>query len=64
MDKISYSEKVNNKTLLTKFSSINTHLGACKIYYNLILLEGTNKDDLESLGYILLYFQQNGFYKL
>jgi len=29
MNKVMYSEKANNKTIITKFSSINTHLGAC-----------------------------------
>ena len=28
LEKLAYSEKVNNKLITTKFSSINTHLGA------------------------------------
>jgi len=39
-----------NKAILNKFSSVNLHLG----------LPASKKDDLESLGYILVYFFRNG----
>jgi hypothetical protein len=40
-----------NKGILNKFSSVNLHLG----------LPPSKKDDLESLGYILVYFFKKGF---
>jgi len=39
-----------NKAILNKFSSVNLHLG----------LPASKKDDLESLGYILVYFFKKG----
>jgi len=39
-----------NKAILNKFSSVNLHLG----------LPPSKKDDLESLGYILVYFFKGG----
>ncbi|CAK88972.1 unnamed protein product (macronuclear) [Paramecium tetraurelia] len=47
---IGLGSKFSNQTKLTKFSSLNQHLG----------LTASPKDDLESLGFILMYFLRNG----
>ena len=49
--KIAEDSKARNKLSLCKYSSVGKHIGA-------IL---SRKDDLESLGYILLYFLRGGF---
>ncbi|CAD8088486.1 unnamed protein product [Paramecium primaurelia] len=47
---IGLGSKFSSQTKLTKFSSLNQHLG----------LTASPKDDLESLGFILMYFLKNG----
>lgn len=44
-------KNIHTKTLINKYSSVNTHLG----------LASSPKDDLESLGYILVHFLKKGF---
>ncbi|CAD8161729.1 unnamed protein product [Paramecium octaurelia] len=47
---IGYPSKFSNLNKLTKYSSLNQHLG----------LTASPKDDLESLGFILMYFLKKG----
>ncbi|CAD8107703.1 unnamed protein product [Paramecium primaurelia] len=47
---IGYASKFSNLNKLTKYSSLNQHLG----------LTASPKDDLESLGFILMYFLKKG----
>ncbi|CAD8100222.1 unnamed protein product [Paramecium sonneborni] len=47
---IGYPSKFSNLNKLTKYSSLNQHLG----------LTASPKDDLESLGFLLMYFLKKG----
>lgn len=55
-----------NKAILNKFSSVNLHLGLRTHLYLSVLnyfLAASKKDDVESLGYILVYFFKKGTLK-
>lgn len=45
-----------NKELISKYSSLNSHLGQRILSYYLV---PSPKDDLESLAYILLFYNNN-----
>ena len=59
------ADNKSKRVFLNKFSSLNAHLGISSINLNIFLIsfflkDPTNKDDLESLGYILIYFYKRG----
>jgi serine/threonine protein kinase len=47
-----------NLTGTARYASVNTHLGIGKWDYDLISTEQSRRDDLESIGIVLMYFNR------
>ena len=47
-----------NLTGTARYASVNTHLGIGNLFPSYFCLEQSRRDDLESLGFVLMYFNR------